>query len=505
MPDPLVTKNIEPVGTNLYDIGTSSLYYQNIYALSLEIGDDPSDHQASIYGSGSTTDPYLEIRSAAPTPAAAGNVSNIELSAIATGGKVSETSSIYLISGDDNAVELPTIYLYAGSDHVEFIEGSGFLIETPLRLKEQSADPTAPSEGHMVMWQSDGTGTGSDGDVLVQVRAAGSTRTFTLVSHGAGAGNNVFEEYLYHSGDLDTFIRFEDDKISLAAGGVTFLELTEAAQDIIHFNSADADVDFQVDTTAGAGALFVQGSSGYVAAGHTAPGMLLHALHATDDLLAHFQSSDDLAGIQIEDDDTTGYVVVQNNFLSMGGNSTLHANNLNIATDTGFTGAGTISPQGILELVHGGIRIGVYNNRIERWDSDTDDAQLWLNYQGYNLGTSRFRDTVIGNGKQAAVLTVDGSASRVGVGEGAPTGKGHITQSAAAGAIPVLHLEQDDVSEEFIRYTGTAAAGVLTQSIVDEGDQASETREGWLKVYVVDEGNQITDQAYFVPIYSLSA
>lgn len=32
--------------------------------------------------------------------------------------------------------------------------------------------------------------------------------------------------------------------------------------------------------------------------------------------------------------------------------------------------------------------------------------------------------------------------------------------------------------------------------IVDEGDQASETREGWLKVYVTDDGNQITDQVY---------
>lgn len=85
------------------------------------------------------------------------------------------------------------------------------------------------------------------------------------------------------------------------------------------------------------------------------------------------------------------------------------------------------------------------------------------------------------------------------------TGLIHANQDAAAGAIPVLHLEQDDVSEEFARFTGTAAAGVLTQSIVDEGDQASETREGWLKVYVVDEGNQITDQAYFVPLYTLSA
>ena len=61
------------------------------------------------------------------------------------------------------------------------------------------------------------------------------------------------------------------------------------------------------------------------------------------------------------------------------------------------------------------------------------------------------------------------------------------------------------MSEEFIRFIGTAAAGVLTQSIVDEGDQASQTLEGWIKIYVQDDGNQITDQAYFIPIYTLSA
>jgi hypothetical protein len=62
-----------------------------------------------------------------------------------------------------------------------------------------------------------------------------------------------------------------------------------------------------------------------------------------------------------------------------------------------------------------------------------------------------------------------------------------------------------DVDQPFIEFRGTAAAADLTRSIVDEGDQASETREGWLKVYVRDDGNQITDQPYFVPIYSLSA
>jgi len=101
-------------------------------------------------------------------------------------------------------------------------------------------------------------------------------------------------------------------------------------------------------------------------------------------------------------------------------------------------------------------------------------------------------------------LVVDVSASTVGVGIAVPTGKLHVNQSGAAGAIPSLHLEQDDVSEEFVRFTGTAANGVLTQSLVVEADIAVATREAWIKVNIQDEGNQITDGAYFIPVYSLA-
>lgn len=86
-----------------------------------------------------------------------------------------------------------------------------------------------------------------------------------------------------------------------------------------------------------------------------------------------------------------------------------------------------------------------------------------------------------------------------------PSAKLHIDQTSSTGAKPVLLLDQGDVSEEFVKFVGAAAAGVLTQSVVDEGDQASETREGWLKVEVEDVGDQIADQAYYIPIYSLSA
>jgi hypothetical protein len=50
-----------------------------------------------------------------------------------------------------------------------------------MTIRELSADPTDPAEGESVLWQSDGTGTGDDGDILIKITAGGSTKTVTLV------------------------------------------------------------------------------------------------------------------------------------------------------------------------------------------------------------------------------------------------------------------------------------------------------------------------------------
>lgn len=106
------------------------------------------------------------------------------------------------------------------------------------------------------------------------------------------------------------------------------------------------------------------------------------------------------------------------------------------------------------------------------------------------------------SGTQVMLIT---SNQRVGImSSGAPAGRFDVIQESTSGAIPVLRLEQKDISEEFLRLAGAAASGVLTQSIVAEGDVTTPTRAGWAKVYVQDDGNQITDQAYFIPLYTLA-
>ena len=49
-----------------------------------------------------------------------------------------------------------------------------------LRLTERSSDPANPSEGESVIWQSDGTGTGEDGDILMKITSAASTATLGI-------------------------------------------------------------------------------------------------------------------------------------------------------------------------------------------------------------------------------------------------------------------------------------------------------------------------------------
>lgn len=50
-----------------------------------------------------------------------------------------------------------------------------------LALQSRSTDPPDPTDGKSVMWISDGTGSGSAGDMLVKINIGGTIKTFLLV------------------------------------------------------------------------------------------------------------------------------------------------------------------------------------------------------------------------------------------------------------------------------------------------------------------------------------
>jgi hypothetical protein len=56
-----------------------------------------------------------------------------------------------------------------------------------LRLAERSADPAQPAEGNFVLWLSDGTGLGDDGDVMIASTAGGFTNYSILFDRSAGS------------------------------------------------------------------------------------------------------------------------------------------------------------------------------------------------------------------------------------------------------------------------------------------------------------------------------
>ena len=121
-----------------------------------------------------------------------------------------------------------------------------------------------------------------------------------------------------------------------------------------------------------------------------------------------------------------------------------------------------------------------------------------------NEGGDASTDFRIEGDTDANLLFTKASTDAVGIGINAPGAKLHIDQLSTTAAKPVLTVDQADVSEEFIRFIGTSANGVLTQSIVENADVGAATLQGWLKVFVQDDGNQLADQAYFVPIYTLA-
>lgn len=65
------------------------------------------------------------------------------------------------------------------------LDVTGNTTVTAILLTEKSADPDDPAEGKTVIWQSDGTGSGDDGDIMLKITAASVTKTITLVDYSA--------------------------------------------------------------------------------------------------------------------------------------------------------------------------------------------------------------------------------------------------------------------------------------------------------------------------------
>jgi len=61
------------------------------------------------------------------------------------------------------------------------------------------------------------------------------------------SGDMGLNEYIYHNGDANTYIRFQDDHLNLVAGGNSMIRLNMGAtQDKVEINNTNADIDLWV-------------------------------------------------------------------------------------------------------------------------------------------------------------------------------------------------------------------------------------------------------------------
>ena len=151
-----------------------------------------------------------------------------------------------------------------------------------------------------------------------------------------------------------------------------------------------------------------------------------------------------------------------------------------------------------LGLASGGIKVRANSNHLTLYENDAVDPadnwfwevnglviNLWFNddsagtyirpfsmepggsFITYPAAGGHFRvnesgvdaDFRVESANNQFMLFVDGGIDRVGIGASSPIGLAHIDQASTSAAIPVLVLDQADLSEEFIDFRSAIAAG----------------------------------------------
>ena len=122
------------------------------------------------------------------------------------------------------------------------------------------------------------------------------------------AGDIGLSEYIYHKGDDDTYIQFEDDTIILAAGGRSFIKLEEADQDKVIINHGALNIDLKVGGENNANLIRTDAANDRVGIGIGTPTSTLHVAGET-----HLSSSSGTEVLRIaKADGDTREIVLEN-------------------------------------------------------------------------------------------------------------------------------------------------------------------------------------------------
>jgi hypothetical protein len=161
------------VGSNNSALGAEALRSNTTGGASSAFGASALER---VVASQNTAIGYRALRGGDATPANNTGTNNIAIGYQA--GDAITTGSTNIVIGHDIDVDSAT-----GSNQINI--GDRYFHDR-IRLLERSSDPAKPAEGNVVIWMSDGTGLGDDGDIMIGSTAGGVTNYGTLFDHSGG-------------------------------------------------------------------------------------------------------------------------------------------------------------------------------------------------------------------------------------------------------------------------------------------------------------------------------
>jgi len=161
------------VGSNNSALGAEALRSNTTGGASSAFGASALER---VVASQNTAIGYRALRGGDATPANNTGTNNIAIGYQA--GDAITTGSTNIVIGHDIDVDSAT-----GSNQINI--GDRYFHDR-IRLLERTSDPAKPAEGNMIVWLSDGTGLGDDGDVIIASTAGGVTNYAILFDHSGG-------------------------------------------------------------------------------------------------------------------------------------------------------------------------------------------------------------------------------------------------------------------------------------------------------------------------------